>query len=67
MDIIKYAKKIWDICLDGKITKEELPEFLEALDGVVGGIVAVVLPFIRGNAATVAKRLSGGIKLAAGK
>jgi hypothetical protein len=67
MDIFKYAKQIWDICLDGKITKEELPAFLTALAGLIGAIVVIILPFIKGNAATVAKRTAAGIALAAGK
>lgn len=67
MDIIKYSERLWDICLDGKITKEELPEFLDALAGLIAGIVAIVLPFIKGDAATVVKRVSAGVGLAAGK
>ena len=65
--MIKNATRLWEICLDGKITKEELPDFLEALAGLIAGIVAIILPFIKGDAATVLKRLSGGINLAAGK
>jgi len=65
--MIKNATRLWEICLDGKITKEELPDFLEALAGLIAGIVAIILPFIKGDAATVLKRVAGGVNLAAGK
>ena len=50
--------------MDGKVTKEELPDFLEALAGFVLAVVAVVLPFLSGGARTVANRLAGGLALA---
>jgi hypothetical protein len=67
LDVIKWAKKLYSILQDGKITKEELPQFLEALAGFIAAVVALVLPLLRANEAKVAKRLAEGVKLAAGK
>jgi len=67
MDLIKWSKILFAILKDGKITKEEVPAFMEALAGVIVALVAIVLPFIKGDASVMAKRLSAGVSLAAKK
>ena len=67
VDLLKWGKKLVAILADGKVTKEELPEFLEALAGVIGALVAIILPFLSVKGGTLARRLSAGVKLAAGK
>jgi len=67
VELIKWGKKLIAILADGKVTKEELPEFLEALAGVIVALVAIILPFLSAKSGTLAKRLAGGVKLAAGK
>jgi hypothetical protein len=65
IELLKWGKILVAILKDGKVTKAELPEFLEALAGVVAALVTIILPFLAGQAGTLAKRLAGGVKVAA--
>ena len=64
-EIFKWGKKLYVILADGKVTKAELPAFLEALAGLVMAIVVVVGPLLKGSAGNILKRLGGGLSLAA--
>lgn len=65
VELLKWGKILVAILKDGKVTKAELPEFLEALAGFVFALVGLILPYLAGNVGTMAKRLAGGIKVAA--
>jgi len=65
MKIITAWKKLAAICADRKVTKEELPDFLEALAELMAGVVELVLPFLKGPAAALAKNVAAGLSLAA--
>lgn len=64
VELLKWGKILVAILKDGKVTKAELPEFLEALAGFVGALVLILLPYLKANMGTIAKRLAGGIALA---
>jgi kynureninase len=67
IELLKWGKKLVAILADGKVTKAELPEFLEALAGVIGAVVSIIVPYLGGKASTIARRLAAGVNLAAGK
>lgn len=64
IELIKWGKILVAILKDGKVTKEELPEFLEALAGFVGALVILLLPLLKANVGIIAKRLAGGLTVA---
>lgn len=64
IEILKWGKILAVILADGKITEDELPAFIEAVAGFVGGIVALVSPLLEGRAATMAERLADGLGVA---
>ena len=65
IEVIKWGKILIAILKDKKITKEELPEFMEALAGLTMALVAVILPLLRVSSGKLAKRFSGGVSVAA--
>jgi len=67
MKIITAWKKLAAILADKKISREELPAFLEALAELLFGILELVTPFLKGPAAVTANRAAAYVKMASGE
>jgi len=67
MKIIEDWKALVAICADKRITRDELPAFLEAIADLLGGIIELISPILKGGATTTLKRIAAGIILAAEK